>query len=92
MNRLRISREKVAKNRERLVQVATDQFREHGIDAVGVADLMKEVGMSLGSFYGYFDSKEHLVSECCTRVIAETKDRITAALLWIARCFVPVRS
>lgn len=77
---MRISREKVAKNRERLVQVATDQFREHGIDGVGVADLMKEAGMSLGSFYGYFDSKEHLVSECCTRVIAETKDRITAAL------------
>jgi TetR/AcrR family transcriptional repressor of nem operon len=77
---MRISREKVAENRERLLQVANDQFREHGIDGVGIADLMKEAGMSLGSFYGYFDSKEHLVSECCTRTIGDVKDKITSAL------------
>ena len=52
---MRISREQVAENRERLIGVATDQFRQHGIDGIGVADLMKEAGMSLGSFYGYFD-------------------------------------
>jgi TetR/AcrR family transcriptional repressor of nem operon len=75
---VRISREKVAENRERLLQVATDQFREHGIDGVGVADLMKEAGMSLGSFYGYFDSKEHLVSECCTHTIAESREKIAS--------------
>jgi TetR/AcrR family transcriptional regulator, transcriptional repressor for nem operon len=77
---MRISREKVAENREHLVQVATDQFRLHGIDGVGVADLMKEAGMSLGSFYGYFDSKEHLVSECCSNAISDVKDKITSAL------------
>jgi TetR/AcrR family transcriptional repressor of nem operon len=76
---MRISREKVAENRERLIQVATDQFREHGIDGIGVADLMKEAGMSLGSFYGYFDSKEHLVSECCAHAIADVKGKITSA-------------
>ncbi len=77
---MRISREKVAENRERLVQVATDRFRQHGIDGVGIADLMKEAGMSLGSFYGYFDSKEHLVSECCSHTIAEVRDRMASAL------------
>ena len=71
-----------------MLKIVSGWFRSRPISFVntesmlfGVADLMKEVGMSLGSFYGYFDSKEHLVSECCTRVIAETKDRITAALL-----------
>jgi TetR/AcrR family transcriptional repressor of nem operon len=77
---VRISREKVAENREHLIRVATDQFREHGIDGIGLADLMKEAGMSLGSFYRYFDSKEQLVSECCTRVIAQSRDRMTSAL------------
>jgi TetR/AcrR family transcriptional regulator, transcriptional repressor for nem operon len=77
---VRISREKVAENRELLIQVAADQFREHGIDGVGVADLMKKAGMSLGSFYGYFDSKEQLVAECCAHAIAETREKMTIAL------------
>jgi TetR/AcrR family transcriptional regulator, transcriptional repressor for nem operon len=76
---MRITREKVAENRERLIEVATDQFRKLGIDGIGVADLMKEAGMSLGSFYGYFDSKEHLVSECCSYAIADVKTKITTA-------------
>jgi TetR/AcrR family transcriptional repressor of nem operon len=77
---MRISRERVAENRERLIQVATDQFREHGIDGVGVADLMKKACMSLGSFYGYFDSKEQLVADCCAHAIAETREKMTIAL------------
>ena len=77
---VRISREKVAENREHLIRVATDQFREYGIDGIGLADLMKAAGMSLGSFYGYFDSKEQLVSECCTRAIAQSRYRMTSAL------------
>lgn len=79
-NRVRISRERVAENREKLLQVATNQFREHGINGVGLADLTKEAGMSLGSFYGYFDSKEHLVSECCARTIAESRENVASAL------------
>src|SRR5260370_39728334 len=77
---MRISRERVAENRERLIQVATDQFREHGIDGVGVADLMKKAGMSLGSFYGYFDSKEQLAAECSAHAIPETREKMNIAL------------
>ena len=73
---MRISRQKVVENRELILQTAADQFREHGIDGVGVADLMKAAGMSLGSFYGYFESKDQLVAETYAKAVGATKDRI----------------
>lgn len=77
---MRISRTQVAENRERLLQIAVDRFREHGIDGVGVADLMKAAGMTLGSFYSYFESKEQLITEACARAIADTQDRMVKSL------------
>jgi TetR/AcrR family transcriptional repressor of nem operon len=77
---MRISRQQVAENREHLLAVALTEFREHGFDGVGVADVMKAAGMSLGSFYGYFDSKEQLVAETSARAMSGTKDLITGFL------------
>jgi len=71
---LRISRQQVVENRERLLTVALTKFREHGFDGIGVADVMKAAGMSLGSFYGYFDSKEQLVAEVSALAVSGTKD------------------
>ena len=71
---MRISRQQVVENRERLLTVALTKFREHGFDGIGVADVMKAAGMSLGSFYGYFDSKEQLVAEVSARAVSGTKD------------------
>jgi TetR/AcrR family transcriptional repressor of nem operon len=78
---MRISRQKVVENRELILQTAADQFREHGIDGVGVADLMKAAGMSLGSFYGYFESKDQLVAETYAKAVGATKDRILEFLI-----------
>jgi TetR/AcrR family transcriptional repressor of nem operon len=77
---MRISRQQVAENRQHLLHVAADQFREHGIDGVSVADLMKAAGMSLGSFYGYFDSKEQLVAETNAKAIGAIKDWMVESL------------
>ena len=77
---MRISREQVAENRERLLTVALTRFREHGFDGIGVADVMKAAGMSLGSFYGYFDSKEQLVAEASAKAVSGTKDLIGSFL------------
>jgi TetR/AcrR family transcriptional repressor of nem operon len=70
---MRISRRQVESNRERLLSVALMEFRKHGFDGVGVADVMKEAGMALGSFYGYFDSKEQLIVEVSERAVSGTK-------------------
>lgn len=36
-------------------------FKEHGIDATGMAALMAEVDLTNGAFYAHFASKEALV-------------------------------
>ncbi len=48
---------------ERIVQVAARRFRESGLDGVGVADVMKEAGLTVGGFYRHFDSRDALVTE-----------------------------
>ena len=47
--------------RRRIVETAAARFRKDGIDSVGLADLMAEVGLTHGGFYSHFTSKEDLV-------------------------------
>ena len=49
--------------RRRIVEVASRQFREHGVAAVGLAGIMSEAGLTNGAFYAHFASKEDLVRE-----------------------------
>src|SRR3954462_4017135 len=65
--RMKVSREQAAQSRERIVETAARLFRERGFEGVGVADLMKEAGLTHGGFYGHFSSKEDLIAEASTR-------------------------
>lgn len=47
--------------RRHILDVASAQFRESGIAAVGLAGIMSEAGLTNGAFYTHFDSKEDLV-------------------------------
>jgi len=47
--------------RQRILDVASRLFKERGIDATGVALVMKEADLTNGAFYAHFDSKEELV-------------------------------
>src|SRR5258707_13931244 len=51
------------KTHERIVRTAAKRFREKGIEGVAIADLMKEVGLTVGGFYKHFDSRDDLVAE-----------------------------
>jgi len=64
---VKVSREQAAENRERILDAATQRFRERGFAGIGVADLMKEAGLTHGGFYGHFPSKEDLIAEACAR-------------------------
>ncbi len=77
---MRISREQVAENREYLLATALEQFRLHGFDGVGIADIMKAAGMTAGSFYGYFESKEQLVAEASAKAISGTSALMSSSL------------
>src|ERR671923_2137352 len=65
--RMKVSREQAARNRERIVETAAQLFRERGFEGIGVADLMKEAGLTHGGFYGHFGSKEDLMAQACVR-------------------------
>jgi TetR/AcrR family transcriptional repressor of nem operon len=58
-----VSREKAAENRRAIVAAATQLFRERGVDAVGLSELMKQAGFTQGGFYNHFESKAALVAE-----------------------------
>lgn len=52
-----------AATHERIVRIAAKRFRERGLDGIGVADLMKEAGLTVGGFYKHFGSRDELVAE-----------------------------
>jgi TetR/AcrR family transcriptional regulator, transcriptional repressor for nem operon len=69
---MRVSREQAIQNRERIVEAAAQLFRERGFDGIGVADLMKEAGLTHGGFYGHFSSKEDLIAEASARALTHS--------------------
>ncbi|HET6217901.1 MAG TPA: TetR/AcrR family transcriptional regulator [Acidobacteriaceae bacterium] len=48
---------------KRIVAIASKRFREKGLAGFGIAELMKEAGLTVGGFYKHFDSRDELVAE-----------------------------
>ena len=67
---MRVSREKAAENRERIIDAAGALFREKGFDGIGVADIMMAADLTHGGFYGHFTSKDDLVAQASRRAMA----------------------
>jgi AcrR family transcriptional regulator len=63
--------------RQHIVQTASRRFRAEGVEAVGLAGLMRDAGLTNGAFYVHFDSKEHLVQE----VLVDALDRRLEAMI-----------
>jgi TetR/AcrR family transcriptional regulator, transcriptional repressor for nem operon len=72
---MRVSREKAAENRERIVETASRLFREQGFDGVGVDAIMKGAGLTHGGFYGHFGSKDDLAAEAVARAMDQSAER-----------------
>ncbi len=77
---MKVSKEKVAQNREALVQAAARLFRERGIDGVGVAEISKQAGLTHGALYAQFPSKEALAAEALADGVARANGWMTARL------------
>jgi TetR/AcrR family transcriptional repressor of nem operon len=60
---MRYSAEHKASTRRRIVERAAAALRGRGLAGVGVADLMREAGLTHGGFYAHFPSKDALVAE-----------------------------
>jgi TetR/AcrR family transcriptional regulator, transcriptional repressor for nem operon len=57
---------------ERIVSVAAQAIRRSGYDGTGVADIMKEAGLTHGAFYSHFASREAMLAEAAQRACAES--------------------
>jgi len=55
----------------RIVQTAAARFREAGVDGVGVAELMKDAGLTHGGFYRHFTSRDELLAEAVERALSD---------------------
>lgn len=56
----------------RIVEVAARAIRRAGYRGVGVADIMKEAGLTHGGFYAHFPSRDALVVEALQRAGQDT--------------------
>jgi AcrR family transcriptional regulator len=57
---------------ERIVSVAARAIRRSGYTGTGVADIMKEAGLTHGAFYAHFPSREAMLAEAASRACAES--------------------
>ena len=72
---MRMTSERKAETRERILAAAGALFRSHGIDAVGVDAIMHQAGLTHGGFYAHFTSKEALVAEVSAAALARSATR-----------------
>jgi TetR/AcrR family transcriptional regulator, transcriptional repressor for nem operon len=66
---MRYSREHKLETHERIVRKASIRLRQRGAHGIGVADLMKDAGLTHGGFYAHFDSRDALVIEAFTHAM-----------------------
>ena len=52
---------------ERIVDAAARAIRRSGYNGTGVADIMKEAGLTHGGFYAHFPSREAMLAEAADR-------------------------
>jgi TetR/AcrR family transcriptional repressor of nem operon len=72
---MRVTRAQAAENHQKVIDVASQLFKEHGFDGIGLTDLMKAAGLTHGGFYKQFESKEDLVGAACARAIDNGLER-----------------
>lgn len=72
---MKVSKEKAIENRELVLDTAATLFRQVGFDGVGVADIMKKAGLTVGGFYNNFESKEDLIAKACDKIGSKSLQR-----------------
>ena len=71
----RVSRAQAEANHQAIEAAASRLFRERGLDAVTVADVMAEAGLTHGGFYTHYESKDALAASACEAAFAFAKEK-----------------
>jgi AcrR family transcriptional regulator len=66
--------------RQQILDVASAQFREGGVAAVGIAGIMAGAGLTNGAFYNHFESKEDLVEAVLTNALSGRRSGLRSNL------------
>jgi TetR/AcrR family transcriptional repressor of nem operon len=72
---MRYSKEHKLETHDRIVKKASVRLREKGAHGIGVADLMKDAGLTHGGFYAHFNSREALVVEAFAYAMDRSMER-----------------
>jgi TetR/AcrR family transcriptional regulator, transcriptional repressor for nem operon len=62
---MRYPREHKEATRRRILDAASQAFRERGVAETGVDEVMRRAGLTHGGFYAHFRDKTELVAEAC---------------------------
>lgn len=65
---------------ERIVSVAARAIRRSGYEGTGVADIMKDAGLTHGAFYAHFASREAMLAEAARQACAESSAVVNRAI------------
>lgn len=80
MAAMRFEKGHKAATRAHIIDIASAQFREGGVAAVGIAGIMASAGLTNGAFYNHFESKEHLVEAVLLNALGGRKVGLRANL------------
>ncbi|MGJ7917176.1 TetR/AcrR family transcriptional regulator [Massilia sp. LXY-6] len=61
---------------ERILDAAARAVRRAGVAGVGVAEVMKEAGLTHGGFYAHFDSRDTLLAEALEHAGSQSNARV----------------
>lgn len=75
----RTSRAEKARTRQRLVATAAREVRARGVVGASIPTVMEQVGLTHGTFYSHFPSKDALLAEAVSVGFTEVVDRLLAA-------------
>jgi AcrR family transcriptional regulator len=71
---------KKEQTRERILRAAARAIRKHGYEGVGVAEVMKEAGLTHGGFYAHFQSRDALLAAAAEQAGSESAENLARAL------------
>lgn len=65
---------------ERILETAAREIRRVGYGGIGVADLMKQAGLTHGGFYAHFSSRDAMLAEAMEWAGRDSERRLTSRL------------
>jgi TetR/AcrR family transcriptional regulator, transcriptional repressor for nem operon len=75
-----VSKQQTVENRKAIIGTAARLFREHGVEAVGLNELMAGAGFTRGGFYNHFKCKDDLVAAVMMAAVEAGMARLDTAI------------